>query len=213
MNELSFNSHDVILLLTGTLALLMAVPMLLRPRSRVADRTLAAFVLTQGGAALFYLLVYGPVFGPTMLRWFGAFEMMPLVILFLIQGPLLLRYSWAISGRPAGWLPVDRVILSIVFAHALIESAARAIWFEPPTFPLIPMAPATPALVVSIAYGIRAILVLRRHDEQIRQRFSNIEDFSLLWLSYAAVGFTGVWLLRFGTFFTHGIAGPVSEFR
>jgi AraC-like DNA-binding protein len=52
------------------------------------------------------------------------------------------------------------------------------------------------ALVASVVFGIRSIAVLRGYNTQIRQRFSNIDDISLLWLSYATFGFVGIWGLR-----------------
>ncbi|MEM9305324.1 MAG: helix-turn-helix domain-containing protein, partial [Pseudomonadota bacterium] len=207
MKGVWFNPHDVVLLLTGLLALLLAAPMLLKPRSRSSDRALAGFVLTQGLAALYLLLVYSPLTGPDLLRWLGAFELMPLVALYLLQGPLLLLYSNAITGQPVRLERADWLWLGAIMAYAVLSTVLTAAFGHRWIFPLIPMGLTLPALLLSIAYGVRALLVLRRHDRQIRERFSNIEDINLLWLSYAAVGFTGVWILRLLSFFGFKLGG------
>ena len=50
---------------------------------------------------------------------------------------------------------------------------------------------AFPPLLVSIYFGIRALRVLSAYNREIRQYYSNIDDISLLWLSYSAFGFVG----------------------
>ena len=57
MHAQLFNLHDVILLMTVALAVLVALPMLYRRRRGQSDLLLAAFVVSQGLTALFYLLL------------------------------------------------------------------------------------------------------------------------------------------------------------
>ncbi len=207
-----FNLHDVMLLLTAALAVVLAIPMLLRRQRRTADVTLAAFVLTQGLAALYFLFLYSPVLQPATLALLGWFWFLPLVILYALQGPLLFWYSHAISGQAVRWARSDRVVIAGVLPLALLQAAVTEallgdlgyLWLNV----LVPL----PALTASVVYGFCALGVWRRHNEAIRQRYSNIDDINLLWLSYSAFGFAGVWAIRVLGYFAgmfgggHGLA-------
>lgn len=205
MTELSFNLHDVMLLLTAALAVLLALPMLAKNPTRRADVLLAGFILTQGFAALFYLfffserLVYGTV------GLLGGFSTIPLIALYLMQGPLLLWFSHAITGRPFRLSRGEQYVLGAILLLAVAEGVAAEMLQGDSPFPRITMNFCWPALIVSVVYGFRAVAVLREHNRVIRQQHSNIDEIDLLWLKYAAYGFTAIWIMRIVPYFKFAV--------
>ncbi len=207
MHETLFNLHDVMQLMTAALSIMLALPMALKRRRHLADLLLSGFVLTQGIAALFYVLLYSP----TLMAWssetFGIFGFFPVIVLYALQGPLLLYYSHAISGQPVSVDPADKQVFAFLVGFALLEGVVRTLFFPDHEFALAMVGWGMPALIASVYYAIRALGVLREHNEAIQQRFSNIDDISLLWLSYAAFGFSGIWILRLAAYFPMNIFG------
>jgi AraC-like DNA-binding protein len=195
LHERIFNLHDVMLLMTATLSLLLALPVFYRRRRQAVILLLAAFVLSQGLIALYYLFLYAAPLRPTTLDLLQPFQIMPLVILYTLQGMLLYWYSGAMSGAP---LRIGKRDLTLFAYLCLIPTLLLGLlwwsgmWIEGYDGVLLAM----PPLLASVVYGVLAWISLARHDQRIREQFSNIDDKNLLWLSYSAVGFVGVWLLR-----------------
>ena len=196
------------LLLTAALAILLALPMALRRQRRVADLLLAAFVLTQGLAALYYVFLFSPALAGSTTAAMRSFSWMPILILYALQGPLLLWYSHAISGKGGKPGRLDIRLFIGILSFAIIQAAAVET-LKPYAFTDGPdinlhwvlMTVSLLALIVSVVYGFRAVGALREHDAQIRAQHSNIDDIDLLWLKYTVIGFTGIWTLRVFAFF------------
>lgn len=208
MSELLFNLHDVMLLLTAALAILLALPMAIKRQRRVADLLLAAFVLTQGLAALYYVFLFSPALAGSTTAAMQSFSWMPILILYALQGPLLLWYSHAISGQGCKPGRLDIRLFVGILSFAVIQATAVEL-LKPYIFAQRPdinlhwvlMTVSLLALIVSVVYGSRAVGALREHDAQIRAQHSNIDDIDLLWLKYTVIGFTGIWSLRVFAFF------------
>ncbi len=191
------------LLLTAALAVLLALPMALRRQRRMADVVLAGFILTQGLAALYYVFLFSPALGGSTMAALRTFSWMPIVVFYMLQGPLLLGYSRAITGEGAIFCKRDgKIVLGVlgfaIFQATVIEIAQPGIYAQVPEI-YIPWALAglsLIALIVSVVYGVQAVGSLRAHSQRIRNQHSNIDDIDLLWLKYTAVGFTAIWGIR-----------------
>ena len=207
MHEIIFNLHDVVLLSTFGMAVLVALPMLYRHR-HPSDVLLAGFVLSQGFLALYYLFLYAETLRPHTLALLMPYQIVPLLVLFTLQGLLLFWYTRSMVGQP---LKVNRGLFSaIFFLWGLPIAILTAIWIRggwagiESAYDGITLT--FPVAVLSLVYGIRAILTLSRHDKNLREYYSNIDDKSLRWLTYAALAFVGVWLLRI-TGYVVGLGG------
>ena len=195
MHEHIFNLHDVMLLMTAALSVLVALPMLYRRRRGRADLLLAAFVFSQGLIALYYLVLYAEPFRPITLELLAPFQILPLVVLYILQGLLLYWYSSAMGGEPIRIRKVDLTLIAYLLLMPLV--VLSSLWLEGSKLRMGDGAMlALPALVTSAAYGVLAWRALARHDQRIREQFSNIDDKNLIWLSYSAVGFVAIWMLR-----------------
>ncbi len=207
MHEIIFNLHDVILLTTFGMAVLVALPLLYRRRN-ASDMLLAGFVLSQGFLALYYLFLYSPVLRPHTLALLMPFQIVPLLVLFTLQGLLLFWYTRSMVGES---YEIGRGLFTgIAFLWGLPVAIIVVMWLKTgwvgieSAFDGITLT--FPVAIVSLVYGVRAILTLSNHDKRLREYYSNIDDKSLEWLTYAAVAFVGVWLLRIAGYFA-GLAG------
>lgn len=204
MHERIFNLHDVMLLMTAVMSLLVALPMLYRRRHR-ADLLLAAFVLTQGLIALYYLILYAEPLRPTTVSLLEPFQILPLLVMYTLQGLLLFWYSSAMGGEK---IRIRKGDVTLIAYLLLIPVALLGLvhWqggmFKSGDGVML----ALPALIASIAYGVMAWRTLKRHDARIREQYSNIEDKNLIWLSYSAVGFVVIWIVR-ATGYWAGLSG------
>ncbi len=195
MRDRIFNLHDLMLLVTATLAMLVALPMLFRRRRRSTDVLLAAFVLTQGLIALYYLVLYAEPFRPALLSLLQPFQAMPLIVLYTLQGLFLYWYSGVMGGNKVRMSRSELWLLAYLWLVPIV--VLTYLWWRGPWFQGFDgIILAIPALAASIVYGALAWRALARHDARIREQYSNIDDKNLMWLSYSAVGFVGVWLVR-----------------
>ena len=193
--------------MTAGLSLLLAIPLVLKRQRRVSDLLLAGFILTQGIAALLYLLL----FAPTLLMWLAGalapFRLIPLVVLYALQGVLLYWYAFAMGGRDIRVTRGVKIMFTVLFVLPFVQLIFSDDIGDP-NFYLQAMTVVTgPSLIVSIYYGFRALRVLRQHNQFIRERHSNIDDINLLWLKYSAFGFIGIWCFRLMGYFMPAFGG------
>ena len=96
----SFNLIDMVQLMTAAFAVLLALPMMLGRDRGGGRRFLAGFILIQGGIALWSVISWNPVLAIATRELLSPFEHVPSIVLVGLQGPILLWYSYGISGRP-----------------------------------------------------------------------------------------------------------------
>jgi AraC-like DNA-binding protein len=204
----NFNLIDTVQIMTAGFAVLLALPMLLGGGSGQARRFLAGFLLIQGGIALWSVISWSPVLAVATRELLSPFEHVPSIVLLGLQGPILLWYSYGISGKPIRPTGFDKTIIG-----GFILLPAPIAWLASPYGDWSVAVGISLAHLISIAYGIRAVRQVYDHNREIRQRYSNIEQRQLLWLGYLAFGFIGIWSMRVGAgvvaILTDGVAGTI----
>lgn len=198
----SFNLIDVVQFMTAGFAVVLAIPMLLgRDRSQ-AHLFLAVFILTQGGSALWNVISFSPVLSIATHELLSPFEHVPSIVLLGLQGPILLWYSYSVTGSPVRISWFDKTIIAV-----FLLLPAPIAWLASPYVFLSFIVYAGLGYLISVVYGIRALRRVNRHNREIRQHYSNIEDRQLIWLGYLAFGFIGIWsMLLIGV-----VVGMVNE--
>ena len=195
MHKLLFNLHDVMLFMTAGLSILLAIPLLARRSRRAPDLYLAGFILTQGFSALYFVFLYSDAMRPTTLYFLEPFQIVPVIVFFMLQGLLLLWYSRAMVGLEVRLQAGDKVKFCLLIGLPVIALATwrwLGNWNTKQNGDLLSL----PALIASVSFGLRARRTLKEHDVGIRDQYSNIDDINLVWLRYAAFGFVGVWCTR-----------------
>lgn len=178
-------------LTTAVVAILYIIPLLIKRDKTQSDLLLCAFLFSQGAIAVNVVMLYNETLGPQTVAALYPFHKVPLLALYGIQGFLLLWYSRAMIGETGHFLSkgslyclifVLVIICISVYRTAQVNTSHQSFISA---FGLI--------LPLSIALGVRALIRLKRYDNQIRQRFSSIESIRLSWLWYCALGFVCVW--------------------
>jgi AraC-like DNA-binding protein len=187
----SFNLYDMMGVMTAGFAVLLALPMMVR-RDRGQGRLfLAVFILIQGGITLWGVFCWSPVLSIATHELLSPFEHVPESVLLGLQGPILLWYSYGISGKPVRPTWFDKTVIAV-----FLLLPAPIAWLAPSQARWSYSVCVIPGYLISIVYGILALRQVIVHDREIRQRYSNVEERQLLWLGYLAFGFIGVWGMR-----------------
>ena len=93
---------------------LLAIPLLAKPRRQATEVSLAVFLLTQGGTSFYFVLLYNEFLrGPT-LETLAPWENIPLVLIYACQGPALLWYTYAAAGQRMVWHKGDLIVAGIM---------------------------------------------------------------------------------------------------
>jgi AraC-like DNA-binding protein len=191
----SFNLIDMMQIMTAGFALVLALPMMLSRDRGQAGLLLAIFILIQGGLALWNVISWSPVLSIATRELLSPFEHVPSIVLQGVQGPILLWYSFGISGKPVRPTWFDKIIIAV-----FLLLPAPIAWLASSQGIRSFIICVSLGYLISIVYGIRALRQVNNHNREIRQRYSNIEERQLLWLGYLAFGFIGVWsMLLIGT--------------
>ncbi|MEM7280015.1 MAG: helix-turn-helix domain-containing protein [Pseudomonadota bacterium] len=197
MGKLLFNVHDVVLLMTAGLTVVMAISLLTSRGRRQVDVVLAAFIVTQGLTSLCYLFLYNAVFSGPTVALLAPFEFLPLTVLYYLQGVLLLTYSRGMAGESMMPSKNDKILLAIVVGIPSLMVVILRELFDGNANPSnINIAASNPALAISVYYGFLALVLVRKHNREIRHHFSNIDEINLIWLGYSTFGFVALWCVR-----------------
>ena len=187
----SFGLLDMMAAMTAGFAVLLALPLMLSRERGQARLFLAVFILIQGGITVWGVLTWSPVLSIATHELLAPFEHVPECILLGLQGPILLWYSYGISGKPVRPDWFDKTVIAV-----FLLLPVPIVWLLPTQFRWSYSVCVIPGYLISIAYGVRALRRVINHNRELRQRYSNIEERQLLWLGYLAFGFIGVWSMR-----------------
>jgi AraC-like DNA-binding protein len=198
----SFNLVDIVQIMTAGFAVLLALALIMAGDSDPARRFLAGFILIQGGIAVWSVISWSPVLAVATRELLSPFEYVPLIVLRGLQGPILLWYSYGVSGKPVRPSLFDKTIIGV-----FVLLPVPITWLASPYGIWSFIVFGGFALLISIVYGIRALRQVTHHNSEIRQRYSAIEERQLLWLGYLAFGFIGVWSMQVSA----GVVGIFNE--
>ncbi len=200
MQNLIFNTHDIILLATIYQSLLFALMILLVPHKRhKSDVFLIGFLITQAFIPLHILINYGDGFrlialetSPNLYRIFET--------AYWLEGPLLLWYTRSLVYRDYVLSKVDIAFVVPVIAY-LIWS-----WFDfysmqhADKYSLLAGYEAVDGELsrhlvgfiretLRVAFSVMCLLDIRHCRQQIRKRYSNVDDIDFGWLNFLVIGF------------------------
>jgi AraC-like DNA-binding protein len=198
----SFGLLDMMGVMTAGFAVLLALPLMLSRDRGQARLFLGVFILIQGVLALWSVISYSPALSVATEGLLSPFEHIPQYALQGLQGPILLWYSYSLSGRPVRPTWFDKTVIA-----AFLLIPAPTAWLATPTGTWDYSVSVNLGWLMSIVYGIRALREVYKHNREIRQRYSNIDKRQLLWLGYLAFGFIGVWSMLMSAV----VVGRVSE--
>ncbi len=201
MQALIFNTHDIILLATIYQCLLFALMILLVPHKRHrSDVFLIGFLVTQAFIPLHLLINYGDGFRLVALEispnLFRIFE-----LAYWLEGPLLLWYTRSLVYKkytlskvdflfvvPALlyfiWTVLDFYMMSNADKYSLLVNYESV---NDGTFTR--HFSGFVREVLRVAFSVMCLIDIRHCRQQIRKRYSNVDDIDFGWLNFLVIGF------------------------
>jgi AraC-like DNA-binding protein len=200
LQDLIFNTHDIILLATIYQSILFALLILIVKRDKhKSDIFLIGFLITQAAIPLHLLINYGDGFRLIALEFspniFRLFE-----IAYWLEGPLMLWYTRTLVYRHYKWSSIDWLFLApalIYFIFMVVnfysldplvkyvtmrdyQTEESSIWRHLSGFTRESL---------RVVFSIMCLIDIRHCRQQIRNRYSNVDKIDLGWLNFLVVAF------------------------
>ncbi|TRY30094.1 AraC family transcriptional regulator [Aliiglaciecola sp. M165] len=187
------NIYDVLLLTTFVVALLLAIPLLIKRDRGINDVLLAAFIFIQGFYAFYSVLLFNENIGQHIRDTLFPFYKVPHLLVLGLQGLLVLWFARAMMGRSLGLrskttnvVAILCLITIVVNLHFNIASGGNI---------HVLLACAWLLNVCSVVLGFEAIRQLHSYEIKLPFIHSTIDKYSLTWLKVVMIGFVSVWVL------------------
>lgn len=187
--QLVFGWRTALLLLLSVQILTLAAALALQPRNRLANRTLAAFLLVVAGVMTPYTIGFAGFYDAWMWLTFAPFA------LPLFLAPLLYGYTHALvrGRRPAHWrrhLAPGLAQLAYLSLAFLLPFDLKMAWAEHGDGPWISNLTSLGVTAGLIAYSLAALRLLRAYRAGLADQRSDDDRFAARWLArvLAAMG-------------------------
>lgn len=208
MSDALFNFHDTILVATIFLSLLFVLLLLVaRSERQLSDYFLAGFFACQAAIAAHVLIYYSSAVRSIFLAsnpdWFYMFG-----AAFWLEGPLLFLFTrtflfkqYRVSMNDAVYfLPTLAFVTFISLTYYALEPAAQIAHVQANVSDSPPIQKALTEAAresIRVMFGVLCILDIRRAQRDIKDKYSNIERYSLSWLTALVLSFVAVrgWIL------------------
>jgi len=200
LQELIFNTHDIILLATIYQSILFALLIfLVKHQRQKSDYFLIGFLLAQAAIPLHLLINYGDGFRLVALNYspnlYHIFE-----LAYWVEAPLLLWYVRSLVYRDYNWSRTDTLFLLpalayigyMIFDFYLVDTEINYALLSQGSIPQtffehLLLGFAREAL--RVMFGIMCLIDIRHCRQQIRNRYSNVDQIDLGWLNFLVVAF------------------------
>jgi len=206
MNQVVFNFHDVILLMTAMLCVLFsALLVATNPPKNISNYFLAAFLLTHACIPLHELMMWGAEFKHTVrdnfpqIYFVGSFA-------YYIDAALLYFYVKSLIFRDFHIRQKDyfHLIPIVLFAIFMIATyfrfplAQRLEWINHETF--VYGAPYITSdflcKILRVIYCVACFRLILKYKDLLKATHSNIEKVDVFWLKLLVVGFLIVTIME-----------------
>ncbi len=202
MKDHIFNIHDVVLLMTAAVCILLALFQAALPvKKRLYSRLLAAFLLIIATVAAATLLLWHEVLS-TALSFDKYFLPYFLLVALMLKGPVLFLYVMSITKTGFRLRTVD-LLHTLPALVSVILIAAFGIDSEHLSFAPLPEAEQAPEFVVTLlwdmaklvplAYACASVVVVYRYRAQLKDEYSHFSTTEPNWLSVLTLGFLASW--------------------
>lgn len=200
MQDLIFNTHDIILLATIYQSLLFALLILLVPHKRhKSDVFLIGFLVTQAFIPLHLLINYGDGFrlialeaSPNLYRFFE--------IAYWLEGPLLLWYTRSVVYKKHVLSKGDLIFIAPALIYFVwmwfdfyslnhAEKYNQLLGYEAVDGTLLRHSSGLMREVLRVAFSVMCLIDIRHCRQQIRKRYSNADEIDFGWLNFLVIGF------------------------
>jgi AraC-like DNA-binding protein len=206
MNFVTFNFHDVILLMTAILCCLFALLLIAtNPPKNTSNYFLAAFLIAHAFIPLHELILWGAEFklhvrenAPGIYFIAGFAYYLDAVLLYFYVKSLVFR---DFHLRPKDYLhliPLALFVLFMIVAFYRYPAAIRLDWINTEAFVYSGGYITAEFLskTLRVVYCAAAFLLIFKYKDILKTTHSNIEKVDILWLKILVVGFMVISLMH-----------------
>lgn len=206
MNFVTFNFHDVILLMTAILCCLFALLLIAtNPPKNTSNYFLAAFLIAHAFIPLHELILWGAEFklhvrenAPGIYFIAGFAYYLDAVLLYFYVKSLVFR---DFHLRPKDYLhliPLGLFVLFMIVAFYRYPAAIRLDWINTEAFVYSGGYITAEFLskTLRVVYCAAAFLLIFKYKDILKTTHSNIEKVDILWLKILVVGFMVISLMH-----------------
>ncbi|WP_049631649.1 AraC family transcriptional regulator [Cellvibrio sp. pealriver] len=200
LNQVVFNFHDVILLMTAMLCCFFALLLIAtNPPKNISNYFLAAFLVAHAFIPLHELILWGAEFKLHVrnhlpqVYFIGSFAYyLDAVLLYFYVKSLVFRDFHLRRKDYLHLIPFALFAVFMVVAFYRFPSDVRQEWINTEAFVYSPgyIGMDLMVKVMRVAYCIAAFLLIFKYKDILKNTHSNIEKVDILWLKILVVGFT-----------------------
>jgi len=199
MNQVVFNFHDVILLMTAMLCVLFSALLIAtNPPKNISNYFLAAFLLTHACIPLHELMMWGAEFKHTVRNNFpqiyfvGSFAYyIDAALLYFYVKSLIFRDFHIRKKDYYHFIPLVLFAIFMIAAYFRFPLAQRLDWINHETF--VYSAPYITSdflcKILRVIYCIASFRLILKYKDLLKATHSNIEKVDVFWLKLLVVGF------------------------
>jgi len=199
MNQVVFNFHDVILLMTAMLCVLFSALLIAtNPPKNISNYFLAAFLLTHACIPLHELMMWGAEFKHTVRNNFpqiyfvGSFAYyVDAALLYFYVKSLIFRDFHIRKKDYYHFIPLVLFAIFMIVAYFRFPLAQRLDWINHETF--VYSAPYITSdflcKILRVIYCIASFRLILKYKDLLKATHSNIEKVDVFWLKLLVVGF------------------------
>lgn len=180
--------------MTALEAIIFTVLLQCRRDKAASHHLLSLFVASLGLGQLTFFITYNAYLSG-LLSHIGQWSFTLPAAVFYLQGPLLYHYLRTLTFgrftlRRRDWFPLWCWLAVSVLSLTFWNDFWQALLWRP--YVLV----GTIGFLVSTAYGIASLLVIKRYSKRLQDQFCTIESWDFLWLKIFAWVFLFVWILQ-----------------
>ena len=206
MNQVVFNFHDVILLMTAMLCVFFALLLVItNPPNNISNYFLAAFLMAHACIPLHELMQWGAEFKlharahlSSVYFLGGSAYFVDAMLLYFYVKSLVFR-DFHLRPRDA-WhlLPVGLFLLFILLAFYRYPLATRLDWIHREIFVYSPAYISVDMLckLLRVVYCVACLQLIVKYRDLRKATHSNIEKVDIVWLRLLVIGFLVVTVME-----------------
>jgi len=205
MNNILFNVHDMVQVMTAVLCCLFGIVVLVSGKFKpVSAMLLAGFMVAQALIASHELIMYAEQFryqvldfSPNLFFIGGFAYAVDGALLYLYANSLIRKDFRVRASHRLHIFPLLGYFVFLVFAYYIQEQSTKSeiihLYFFDKQWHFVTSD--TLIKIIRLVYFLLALNLIKKYREQLKQSRSSIEDVDLTWLKILVLGFSIVALI------------------
>ncbi len=195
LNNANFNIYDLIIFMLIFQSIIFCGLLLSRQNLHASHYLLTSFIASIGIGQFGFFCLYNTIAKGLLNNFLNETGFALVTGIFFIQGLLLYSYVRSLAYgfyrfSRSDFIPIG-IFLFVALASPWLWNEFLVRFFWRP-FVLVSVV----GFFVSVIYGIKSLIFIKRYFEQLKNHFCNLEQIELFWLQLFVVGYLAIWMLQ-----------------